>query len=348
MALSFLGIRFPYVASTLLAVLSFIPGAAAHAAKEGETLVIRGESGPGAGRNVVLISGDQEYRSEEALPQLAKILAKHHGFNCTVLFALDPDGTINVDNENNIPGLEALEKADLIIIGLRYRDLPDDQMKYFADYVASGRPIVALRTSTHAFNIPAGKKYSDWTYTNGAGEWIGGFGRRVLGETWVDHHGKHGQQSTRGIIAPGQADNPILRGIHDGDIWGTTDVYGIRLPLPADCTTLVLGQVLEGMRPDDKPVEGPKNNPMMPIAWTKIRTADNGKPARSFTTTMGAATDLENEGLRRLLVNATYWGLGMEDKIPPKSVVDLVGTYKPTAWKFGGSRKGMKPADLAK
>ena len=85
------------------------------------------------------MSGDQEYRSEEGLPQLAKILAKYHGFNCTVLFAINPaDGTINVDNENNIPGLEALEHADLMIIATRHRNLPDEQMKYVADYVASG------------------------------------------------------------------------------------------------------------------------------------------------------------------------------------------------------------------
>ena len=63
---------------------------------------------------------------------------------------------------------------------------------------------------------------------------------------------------------------------------------------------------------------------------------------------MGAATDLESEGLRRLLVNATYWAVGLEDKIPPKSMVDLVGTYQPTAWKFGGSRTGLKPAEMAK
>jgi trehalose utilization protein len=336
------------VAFTLLAILMVIPAVTARAASDGQTVVIPGGNGPGAGKQVVLVSGDQEYRSEEGLPQLARILAKHHGFNCTVLFALDPaTGVIDVENEQNIAGLEALDKADLMIIATRHRNLPDEQMQHVADYVASGKPIVALRTATHAFKIPADRKFARFGNDSTAEGWEGGFGRVVLGERWVDHHGSHGHESTRGIIAPGQADNPILRGIHDGDIWGTTDVYGIRLPLPEGCTTLVLGQVLTGMKPDDKPVEGPKNNPMMPIAWTRLRTEGN-KPARAFTTTMGAATDLENEALRRLLVNACYWGLGMEDKIPAKSNVDLVGTFKPSPFKFGGSQKGLKPADTVK
>src|SRR5205085_8764869 len=105
-----------------------------------------GFDGPGKGKHIVLISGDEEYRSEEALPQLGKILAKQHGFKCTVLFAIDPkDGTINPNVLNNIPGLEALKTADLMVLFTRMRDLPDPQMKYIVDYVESGRPIVALR-----------------------------------------------------------------------------------------------------------------------------------------------------------------------------------------------------------
>ena len=101
------------------------------------------------------------------------------------------------------------------------------------------------------------------------------------------------------------------------------------------------------MKPDDKPVAGKKNDPMMPVAWIKTFTAPAGKTARVFTTTMGASQDLSSEGLRRLLVNACYWCLGMEDKIPAKSNVDIVGSYKPTPFGFGGFVKGLKPADYA-
>src|SRR5215207_6269970 len=103
-------------------------------------LVVEGGDGPGKGKHVVLVSGDEEYRSEEMLPQFGKVLAKHHGFKCTVLFAIDPtDGTINPNTPDNIPGLEALKTADLMILFTRFRDLPDEQMKYIVDYVDTGR-----------------------------------------------------------------------------------------------------------------------------------------------------------------------------------------------------------------
>jgi hypothetical protein len=175
-------------------------------------LVIAGGDGPGKGKHVVLIAADEEYRSEEMVPQLAKILAKHHGFKCTVLFAIDrKDGTINPNQNDNIPGLDALKTADLMVIFARWRKLPDEQMKPIVEYVESGKPVIGLRTATHAFNLPAGSAYARWTWNSK--DWDGGFGRQVLGETWVSHHGKHGKQSTRGIIAKGQEGHAILRGI---------------------------------------------------------------------------------------------------------------------------------------
>jgi len=309
-------------------------------------VVYDGGDGPGAGKHIVLVSGDEEYRSEETMPQLGRILARHHGFRCTVLFAVDPkDGTINPNQSDNIPGLENLADADLMILFLRFRDLPDEQMKHIVDYVESGRPIIGLRTATHAFNIKGDKKYARYSFRSK--QWDGGFGRQVLGETWINHHGRHGKESTRGIIAPGAEDHPILRGIEDGDIWGTTDVYGVRLPLPGDSRPLVLGQVLAGMQPDDPPVEGKKNDPMMPVGWTKTYETSSGKKARVFTTTMGASQDFATEGTRRMLVNACYWCLGMEEKIPAQSNVEIVGQFHPTPFGFGGFKKGVKPADYA-
>ncbi|HZZ70713.1 MAG TPA: hypothetical protein VFE24_00560, partial [Pirellulales bacterium] len=185
-------------------------------------IVYDGFDGPGKGKHIVFVSGDEEYRSEEGLPQLAKILAKHHGFKCTVLFAIDPKtGTINPDI-SNIPGTDALKTADLMIIQTRFRHLPDDQMKPLADYIESGKPIMGLRTATHAFAGLSGQ-YAKYNWDNK--EWKGGFGRNVLGETWVNHWGGHGSQSTRGIIVKGEENHPILRGIVPGSIWGPTDVY---------------------------------------------------------------------------------------------------------------------------
>jgi hypothetical protein len=299
-------------------------------------------AGPGSGKHIVLVSGDDEYRSEEGLPQLAKILSVRQGFGCTVLYAIDPrDGTIKPDLHTNIPGLEALDRADLMILLIRFRDLPDTQMKHIVDYVESGRPIIGLRTATHAFDLKSSPTYARYSWNSK--QWDGGFGRQVLGETWIDHHGLHGKQSTRGILVKGEEGHPILRGIRDGDIWGPTDVYEVRLPLPVDSRPLVLGEVLDGMSPNDPPVQGKHHDPMMHIAWVKTYTGAHGKTARVFTTTMGASQDLLNEGVRRMIVNACFWALGMEDRISARMNVDLVGEYHPSPFGFGTYKSGVKP-----
>lgn len=299
---------------------------------------------PGAGHKIVLISGDEEYRSEEALPQLGKILAVRHGFDCRVVFSINPEtGEIDPNNRGNIPGLEALADADLMIIATRFRDLPDAQMRHIDDYIRSGRPVIGLRTATHGFNMQPSSSYAHYTWNSETG----GFGREILGETWVAHHGHHGQESTRGIVAPGMEDHPIVRGIEPKTIWGPTDVYRVRLPLPEGCEPIVLGAVLAGMSPTDEPVENEKNDPLMPIGWTRT-FEESDKPSRVFATTMGAATDLEAEGTRRMLVNAVYWTLGLESKIPESGTdVRLVGPFDPTPFGFEGFVKGVRPGDHA-
>lgn len=303
-------------------------------------LEFKGTAGPGLGRRIVLVSGDEEYRSEEALPMLAKILSAHHGFDCTVLFAINPEtGEIDPDCQTNIPGLDALDTADLMIIFVRFRELPDEQMKHIVDYVNSGRPIIGMRTATHAFQYSRNtdSPYAKYDCTNE--EFQGGFGRQVLGETWVAHHGHHGFESTRALINPSSKDHPILRGVTD--VWGTTDVYAVG-ELTGNPQVLLDGQVLTGMNPDDDPKP---DTPTMPIAWVKEYTGDEGKASRVFCTTMGAATDLLSAGLRRLVVNAAYWGLQMEESIDPSRSVEPLGAYEPAGFGFGTYIKGRQVSD---
>ena len=315
---------------------------------QGQGVSYRGGNGPGHGKHIVLIAGDDgEYHSEEALPQLAKILAVREGFDCTVLFPLDPDGTINPHQNRDLQGLEALGKADLVILFMRWRDLPDDQVKALVGYFQSGRPIVAIRTGTHPLQLRSSKTYEQWSWDSKEPGWEGGFGRKVLGETWVAHHGKHGQQSTRAWFAPGAESSPILRGITSGGIWVPTEVYEIRLPMLPTCRPLLLGQVLSGLKPEDAPVPGAVNDPMMPVAWTNSYRAPNGKAARVFTTTMGAADDLLNEQLRRLLVNASLWAVGRENKIKAQLNIDMVGPYHPHSYLSETYTRNVKPSDLA-
>jgi hypothetical protein len=305
-------------------------------------VVYDGQEGAGKGKTIVLIAADDEYRSEESMPQLARILARRHGFTCKVLFAIDrKDGTINPGQRDNIPGLEALDMADLAVLFLRMRELPDDQMKHILDYTNSGRPIVGLRTSTHPFHYTQHKDSPYAIYSFDSKEPAGGYGRLVLGETWISHYGEHQKQSTRGLIAPGMDEHPILRGIKD--VWGPSDVYGITT-LSGDSRPLILGQVLAGMKPTDAPAP---DKQLVPVAWLKSYSGPTGKSERVFATTMGHGGDFLSEGFRRLMVNACYWGLGMEDSIPPVSDVTFIGRYEPTPIGFGTHKKGLKPADLA-
>lgn len=312
----------------------------------GAGIVIRGTEGPGKGKRIVLVAGDDEYHSEEEFPQLGKILAVRQGFTCILLFSINPkDGTIDPHAHRNIPGLEALQNADLLILFTRFRDLPDSQMRYLVDYIESGRPIIGIRTATHAFELTSNKTYARYSWNSTVPGWVGGFGRRVLGTTWVAHHAEHGRQSTRGMFVKGQARNPILNGIRSGEIWVPTDVYAID-PLPSTCQPLIQGEVLSGMHSSDPPVKGKLNDPMIPVAWTNRYTGTAGKTARVFATTMGSADDFENAAFRRLLVNAVFWALGI--KVPAKADVRIVGDYHPHSFLFRDYTHGVKPADLLK
>ena len=320
-------------------------------AAENAGVQFAGKPGAGTGKEVVLIGADEEYGSEQSMGMLGQLLAERHGFDCTVLFGIDPEtGAINNRQVDNIPGLAALDTADLMVVFTRFQTLPDAQMKHIADYLESGRPVIGVRTATHAFGSfsaatrpkEASGTYArlEWNYSGE--EFAGGFSRQVLGQSHLNHWGFHGKQSTRGIFAPQAATHPILRGIADGEIWGPTDVYEVSLPQPAGCQPLLLGQVLQGMTPESAPVVGeqlnPKwkrmitpNEPMLPIAWTYARPV--GQRGRVFTTTMGGAmaggSDFACEGFRRLMVNAVYWCVGLDGKIPEKSDVRPVLVQSP-------------------
>ena len=305
-------------------------------------ITYQSHQGTNEDKHIVLVSGDEEYRSEEALPMLAKILAIHHGFKCTVLFAIDTEtGIINPENQTSIPGLHHLETADMMILFTRFRELPDQQMKYIIDYTNQGKPIMGLRTATHAFNYTRNLQspYAKYDFKNE--DFPGGYGQQVLGETWINHHGHHGKESARGIINEEMATHPILQSVQD--IWGPSDVYTVN-NLTDDAQVLVWGQVLIGMESSDDPN---LDKPKMPLAWIKTYTGDAGKTSRVFCTTMGASVDLENEGLRRLLVNSCYWCMDMENQIPAESQVDYVGEYTPTFFGFGTYQKGMRPSDFS-
>jgi mono/diheme cytochrome c family protein/glucose/arabinose dehydrogenase len=294
--------------------------------------------GTANGKKIVLISGDEEYRSEESCPMLAKILSQKHGFDCTVLFAMNPDGGYMDPNfQRNIPGLHLLASADLMIIGTRFRQLPDDQLAHIAAFLNAGKPVIGFRTATHAFT---------GTATTGDFKWAD-FGLQILGEKWVSHHGRHKVEGTRTVAEPAHAQHEVLRGV--GTIFGPSDVYTIANLDQSAATILLRGIVTETLEPDSKAVEGPKNNPVMPVAWLRAYTAPNGRTkGRAFCTTLGASVDFADGNLRRLVVNAAYHLTGL--RVPARADVDYVDPFVPTFYSFIRDpeyfkTRNLRPAD---
>jgi FG-GAP-like repeat/Trehalose utilisation len=304
-----------------------------------------GVAGPGKGKHIVLIAAEQEYRSEQSMPMIAKLLCTHHGFDCTVLFGVNESGEVDPTTpvypekgkeaefkEHHIPGLEQLASADLVIFCTRLLTLPKSELDQIVKYVDSGKPIIALRTANHGFRGPLPYKIDDKQVR---------WGEDILGGTFLNHHGNWHADSTRGFFDRDQTQHPILIGVND--IWGDSDVYRTYqegASLPMNCTALVWGQPLMGRRPDDLPNE--KLEPL-PVAWVKPWQTSNGNAAKVFHCTMGSASDFKNQGLRRLVVNAAYWCVGLEASISATRSVDVVGSYEPLESGFNYQELGVKP-----
>ena len=334
----------------LAAVAACFIATAPQAQPNPHLIVYQGDKGPGAGKHIVWLAGDEEYRSEESLPALARIMARHYGFKCSVFFTVDPEtGFINPDR-STIAGLSALKDADLLVVFLRFRDFPDAEMQHIVDYLDRGGPVVGFRTATHAFQIKRpDAKFLKYTWNNKDPEFTGGFGRQILGETWVSHYGTNHKQSSTLVLAPDQAAHPILRGVKD--VWVQSGGY---TAAPIDgSSVLAIGRLLNGMTPDSPPAPDKKE---MPVAWYRSYASASvplrqgggqGNTGRVFTTTHGASEDLLNDGFRRLSVNAVLWAAGLESSIQPTGPIALVGPFHPSTFAFKGYVRGVKPADLA-
>jgi hypothetical protein len=289
-------------------------------AEAGEFLRFEGSSDlPGSGRHIVLISGDEEYRTEESMPMLAKILSKRFGYETTVLFAINPDGGF-VDNQyqKNIPGMDEIATADLVIIGTRFRDLPEEQLKPFADYLNAGKPVIGIRTATHAFKTPNKTGGIDWN----------NFGRNILGENWVSHYGKHKVQGARSLVHEKNAGHGILQGV--GTIFAESDVYEVKAENVNDenATILLTAAVTHSLDPASPNVPGMIPQP---VAWLKeYETPEGTGSGLSFCTTFGSSCDFDDGNLRRLLINAAFFLTGVE--VPAETDVSYIDPFEASAY----------------
>lgn len=241
--------------------------------------------------SVVFVTGDHEYSSEETMPLIAAELDRHYGMQTTVLKSAPDENA-----EENIPGLEALEKADLAIFFLRWRRLPKEQLEYIRKYLDAGKPVVAFRTTTHAFNYPKGHELEKWNAL--AADYLGG------PPGWGGGHYHYGHKSSTDVsVIPAEASNPLLSGV-DRSFHVRSWLYHVvpNYP-PADAKRLLIGHAVDAERKD--PVDNP-------VAWTWKNKAG----ARVFMTTMGHPEDFQVEAFQRLIINSIHWA--MDKPIPKK------------------------------
>ena len=169
---------------------------------------------------IVFLTGDEEYRSEESMPMLAKILQRDYAFDVSVGYSLAEDGTIDPNATTSLTGTEELDDADLLVLFLRFRRPDEPSFQRILDYLKSGKPVVGFRTSTHAFRFTADSPHAGWGYQDDPTfihSFAGGeLTRELLGQKWITHHGhfSDGQIPLTKVTLDADANgHPILRGI---------------------------------------------------------------------------------------------------------------------------------------
>lgn len=312
-----------------------------------EPLVYEGESGIGSGKHIVFIANDHEYRSEQSCPLLAKILAKHHGFRCTVLFGVDENGFIKA-GDAPIPGLEALEEADLLVFFTRFMKLPDEQADLLVDYFERGGPVVGIRTSTHCFNKQQGK-WEKLNFNYAGDDYLGGLGEQVFGNTWHKTRGQSHYGSNHKMGAEIRPDkdagqHPILAGVKRIHTYSG----GYKSQPPTGATSLLELQVLNTFHPS---ADYNADKPLVCAGWTRdhyVAPSGKRKDARVVYTSLGASEDLLSDDARRFIVNGSLWALGLEANITPDLEIEIVGKFNPSPYTSGAFYyEKVRPSDLS-
>lgn len=274
--------------------------------------------------HVVFVTGDEEYRSEETMPMIARILHRNHGLTVTVCFAVR-DGEVDPNRLDHIAGLEVLEDADMMVMNTRFRKLPDDQLQRITAFAESGKPMAGFRTATHAFRYGGGHVMDQ--------EWP----QKVFGLPWIRHHGH--ENSTDVSLNDGHAGHPVLRGV--APFHARSWLYHSDTLLDS-VTPLLIGRAVKGANPGGEYFSDPHT-----VAWVHEYAGQHGK-SRVFFTTLGHPNDFHAESMRRVALNGILWALGMEHAIPENgSRVEFAAPYEPNQAGFGNQfKRGLKPEKM--
>lgn len=229
--------------------------------------------------HVVFMIGEDEYKTWETLPDFAEKDLKPLGYRITIIQA-------DAADKNQFPGLvAALRDADLLFLSVRRRTPPQEQLDAVRRYLAAGKPLVGIRTASHAFALRPKDKLADpklavWPE----------FDSQVFGGNYTNHY--KGNQVAKISPAPGAETHPILRDIPAAKLPGNGSLYKVS-PLEKGTTPLLIGEIV-GEAPE-------------PVAYTHLYGEKSG---RIFYTSLGHPDDFQSADFRRFLVNAVAWALG--------------------------------------
>jgi uncharacterized protein len=261
-----------------------------------------------AARSVTLVGADDEYRSEITMPLLADLLQRDAGIAPTIAFPADPAvGRVDPDQRAHIAHIESLDRAEVGVFYMRWREPNAPTLAALTRYFGSGRPIVGLRTSTHMLRPTDGGAPAAADV-----EWP----TRIFGTRWISHHGH--ESRTRLLPPEGNArEHPILRGIRGGETVRSW-LYDVE-PLGPGCVPILWGESIDR---DGKP------GARQPVVWIRERSGETptpfptgGTPARRMAfTTLGHPADFESREVRRLVEQMVLWAVGDESLIPAEGV----------------------------
>ncbi|BDZ47981.1 hypothetical protein GCM10025867_02220 [Frondihabitans sucicola] len=227
---------------------------------------------------IVILAGEPEYDSHQTLAPIATLLSEKLDAHVDLLI---PD---IIDDEPDFPessfdNIDAIDNADLLIVYTRFRVLPDDQMRSIQKYLDSKRPVIGLRTSTHAFHFPDSSAWASWN---------AGFGRDILGSPWISHHG---HSSRTRVTVDDSAPSELIHGL--------PDAFTVRSWLYVTDPQPWCRPILEG-----SPINPETDSHPGLVAWY-------GKPdnRKTFYTSLGHPDDLLETPVQTLLLNAASWAV---------------------------------------
>ena len=239
----------------------------------------------GAPAHVVFMIGEEEYHTWESLPVFADRDLKPLGYRVTIVSA-------DANDKHNFPGLvAALKDADLLFVSVRRRFPPQEQLDAVRAHLAAGKPLVGIRTASHAFALARNEKLPDPRLAT----WKR-FDPEVLGGHYTTYY--RNKKITTVALAPGAQTHRITQGLDLARLVGNCPLYIVG-PLEPGTVPVLIGST---------PVTvGDKTEPRSePVAWTHRY---GPRDARIFYTSLGDADDFKNGEFRRLLVNGVAWAL---------------------------------------